>query len=370
MKVKEKCALKRGQLRTDVLSSVETVHATTDFWTSGANDPYCGVTLHLLSLSGTTIETVDVRTKLVPYPHTSVGILSTLRFILEEEGLISKVSFVTSDNGSNVVKAFENTEFVHIRCDAHSLELVVRHGVEHDSLADFLEKVRGLNVLLSKPKQEQYLRDAQVFLGVSETDRVYVIKAADTRLLRLREAIERYKAKLESDIAVQQAAWNSFKAQKTTRMLPGFIKPVKPTCCERLDPHTRSDEWRLLADLVNLLNPFEAVTVQLGGSYYSTFSTVIPCRYKLNTHLIERRNISGVHPSVSRVAGAMYNIFDDKWKATCVHAFVARYLYPRFKIVVKKMDTYFVGPAKKLLAEMIEEKQDRQREGENETPTN
>ncbi|CEG45039.1 Ribonuclease H-like domain [Plasmopara halstedii] len=118
----------------------------------------------------------------------------------------------------------------------------------------------------------------------------------------------------------------------------------------------------MLADLVNLLKPFEAVTVQLGGSYYSTFSTVIPCRYKQKTHLIEQRNSPGVHPSVSRVTGAMYNIFDDKWKAPGVHAFIASYLDPRFKTVVKQMDTYLVGPAKKLLAELIKEEQDRQRE--------
>ncbi|KAI9906234.1 hypothetical protein PsorP6_003865 [Peronosclerospora sorghi] len=112
-------------------------------------------------------------------------------------------------------------------------------------------------------------------------------------------------------------------------MLPDFIKPVKPVADFIklvINVSTRipcSDEWRLLADLVNLLKPFEAVTVQRGGSYYSTFSTVIPCRYNPKTPLIEQRNSSGVHPSVSRVAGAMYNIFDDKCKAPGVHAFIA-----------------------------------------------
>ncbi|KAI9913237.1 hypothetical protein PsorP6_006307 [Peronosclerospora sorghi] len=90
----------------------------------------------------------------------------------------------------------------------------------------------------------------------------------------------------------------------------------------------------------------------------------------LKTHLIEQRNSSGVHPSVSRVAGAMYNIFEDKWKAPGVHAFIASYLDPRFETVVKQIDNYLVGPAKKMLAEMIEEEQDRQREEEKETPTN
>ncbi|KAI9916035.1 hypothetical protein PsorP6_007731 [Peronosclerospora sorghi] len=145
------------------------------------------------------------------------------------------------------------------------------------------------------------------------------------RLLRLRESIERYKAKLESDLAAQRAAWNNFKAQKTTRMLPGFSKPVKPSAdfiklvinISTLIP--RYDEWRLLADLVKLLKTFEAVTVQLGGSYYSTFST-----------------LSG-------------SSFQDR---------------------CKQMDTYLVGLAKKLLDEMIEEEQDRQSEGEKETPTN
>ncbi|KAI9911523.1 hypothetical protein PsorP6_009727 [Peronosclerospora sorghi] len=58
------------------------------------------------------------------------------------------------------------------------------------------------------------------------------------------------------------------------------------------------------------------------------------------------------------------------WKAPGVHAFIASYLDPRFKTVVKQMDTYLVGPVKKMLAEMIEEEQDRQIEGEKETPTN
>ncbi|KAI9920510.1 hypothetical protein PsorP6_015668 [Peronosclerospora sorghi] len=62
-------------------------------------------------------------------------------------------------------------------------------------------------------------------------------------------------------------------------------------------------------------------------------------------------------------------MFDEKWKALGVHAFTASYLDPRFKTFVKQMDTYLVGPAKKLLAEMIEDEQDRQREGEKETPT-
>ncbi|KAI9907054.1 hypothetical protein PsorP6_016154 [Peronosclerospora sorghi] len=72
-------------------------------------------------------------------------------------------------------------------------------------------------------------------------------------------------------------------------------------------------------------------------------------------------------PSVSRVAGAMYNIFDDKWKAPGVQAFIACYLDTRFKPVVQQMDTYLVGTAKKLIAEMIEEEQYRQREKKGDT---
>ena len=151
-------------------------------WTSGANKPYIGVTIHWVDWNSfpKRLDSVELRTKPIPYPHTAVDILETFKSILLEEGLSEKVKYVVSDNGSNVVNAFNcSSEFNHLRCAAHSLQLIVRLGVNDISIKSLLDNIRELNVLLSRPKQEQLLREAQQDLG--EVSTVCVIKEVDTR---------------------------------------------------------------------------------------------------------------------------------------------------------------------------------------------
>jgi hypothetical protein len=163
-------------------SSIDDIHITTDLWTSGANKPFLGVTFHWVDPTSFRMDWIEAKTKMLPYPHTAADIRDAIRSILEAEGIADKVRFVTTDNGSNMVNSFEDApEFTHIRCAAHSLQLVVNVGINDAATEQAVGKVKELIAILARPKQAQFLRAAQILCGVRKADTLAVVKPVDTR---------------------------------------------------------------------------------------------------------------------------------------------------------------------------------------------
>ena len=77
---------------------------TTDLWTARNRLGYIGVICFFIDKDFTICEAI-LSIKYVPYPHTGDNICEVLRGILSNWNLTSKVLTMTTDNGSNMVRA-------------------------------------------------------------------------------------------------------------------------------------------------------------------------------------------------------------------------------------------------------------------------
>src|SRR6266498_3526207 len=202
----------RSLLETDAIS----VSLTTDFWTSRSQEGYIGITCSWISTNFEPKESL-LALEYVPFPHTAEKICESLINTIRSWNLEYKVMSVTTDNGSNMVKAmkllkqeFPNTE--RIACAAYTLQLVVNKGLK--SSEQFLELQRAIIFLPSRLKADKNKEN-----------------------------------------------------NKDGKKLDSIMLSSK--------------EWETLSEIIEILDPFEEITSILSGQNYVTLSLVYPFIKKL-----------------------------------------------------------------------------------------
>ena len=77
--------------------------------------------------------------------HTGMQIAAELRDILESWGLSEECLVpATTDNGSNIVNALDQLDWINIRCFAHTLQLAVLKAVDVPAVSKALARCRNL----------------------------------------------------------------------------------------------------------------------------------------------------------------------------------------------------------------------------------
>ena len=97
------------------------------------------------------------------YPHTSENIVDCLNQIIKKWNLDGKIFTITTDNGSNMVKADKilknSNNITCFPCAAHTLQLVVRKGLI--SAEKLVARAKRLISFFTTPKQTERLIDIQ-----------------------------------------------------------------------------------------------------------------------------------------------------------------------------------------------------------------
>ena len=121
-----------SNVRCEILSDMKEVShysLTTDLWTSCATEPYITITLHYID-SAWNLKSVCLQTVALMKDHTGQNIAECVTEVLEEWKLNPQnLVAATTDNGSNVVSAFEILELLHISCFGHNLDLGVKKAL-------------------------------------------------------------------------------------------------------------------------------------------------------------------------------------------------------------------------------------------------
>ncbi len=117
----EKC---RGEIQRDI-TAVSDFATTTDLWSSRTMEPYMSLTIHYID-SDFTMKTRCLQTSFFPQDHTGEAISQGLKealasWSLQEERLVC----ITTDNGSNVVKAVALNKWTRLQCFGHRLHLAI-----------------------------------------------------------------------------------------------------------------------------------------------------------------------------------------------------------------------------------------------------
>jgi len=258
----------RSLLETDAIS----VSLTTDFWTSRSQKGYIGIICSWISTNFEPKESL-LALEYVPFPHTAEKICESLINTIRSWNLEYKVMSVTTDNGSNMVKAmkllkqeFPNTE--RIACAAHTLQLVVNKGLKSsEELQRLILRAKRLITFLRKPKQCEHLLAVQQELNYDKilkpiqevSTRWNSVFYAFERLLELQHAIIFLPSRLKAD--------KNKENNKDGKKLDSIMLSSK--------------EWETLSEIIEILDLFEEITSILSGQNYVTLSLVYPFIKKL-----------------------------------------------------------------------------------------
>nr|XP_023027829.1 zinc finger BED domain-containing protein 1-like [Leptinotarsa decemlineata] len=219
-----------------------------------------------------------------------------------------KIVSITTNNGSNIVKAIEMTfgRANHVRCLAHTLNLVVDNSVNVPEVKLFLDKVRKIVTWFHQSGVgAEELRQTQTLQNVAEGKLKHLIGDVSTRWNSQLFMIER------------------FVLMSSTIGSALINHPNAP-------PMLQASEIVVLKEIEKILKPFYSVTEQMSADKYLTSSKAIPIIKCLRTVLDTVTPTSGLAKQLKQSLLSDYNKRLENIQK--VHLFsVATYLDPRFK---------------------------------------
>lgn len=294
---------------------------TCDVWSACTSRGYIVLTAHFVN-SNWKLQSIILSFRYFPPPHNGKDIYKFAVDLIDEWGLKGKVFSITVDNASaNDVAVDElrkdllethslpcDGKFLHIRCAAHILNLIVRAGL---ALVD--ESVVKLRLIAK------------------------YIEWSDSRLTRFEEACRSsnsgFSGRLKLDVSTR---WNSTYLM-LRKCLEAKVGIDRFCVLESGIPYfIDANEWQTVQNVCDFLEAFYDVTVLFSGSDYPTANL-----YFENVVYIEHLLVKAhADPSdcIKKMAAPMLEKFSKYWENYTSIFAVAVMLDPRYKInYVKEM---------------------------------
>jgi len=327
-----------SKIEQELSCNANDVSLTLDLWSSCAHQPYLGITVHWVDENFYPCEFL-LNMEEFPYPHDAFTIAEEINNIIHSYNLEFKVTAIVTDNGSNVKSAIEQLGICkRIPCSAHTLQLSILKGLE--KVSQLTSKCKELIRFLSGDKKRQQLREAQAYLIRQQERETAVDNSVQDELDDKNSIIDVVKS--------NNTRWNStFYAYERLLLLKSAIITLKETLLqdknnknqregellEEMLPTT--NEWKVIKELTELLNPFEMATRLLSGQQYPTLSLIYPTMLSLKNLLLTDFN----HFKSSEVKLVRDEIQEDlsiRWDYPEDMGIYAAFYDPRFK------DLYFL----------------------------
>lgn len=289
------------------LRLVKNVSLTIDEWKDLQLRSFLGVTVHFIE--NFEMKSINIACEPLHDNHTGEYLSEMINKICDVWGLShDKIVSITTDNGSNIVKAIEITfgRAKHVRCLAHTLNLVVENSVNVPEIKLFLDKVRKIVTWFHQSGVgAEELRQAQTLQNVAEGKLKHLVGDVSTR-------------------------WNSqlYMIQRFVLMSStiGSVLINHPNA----PPMLQANEIVVLKEIEQILKPFHSVTEQMSAEKYVTSSKAIPIIKCLRTVL---GTIAPTSELAQQLKHSLQSEFNKRFEnIQKVHLFsVATFLDPRFK---------------------------------------
>lgn len=115
---------RRGEVQKE-MAKVTFFSTTTDLWSSRTSEPYISLTVHFVD-EEFELKSRCLQTSYFPDDHTGENIALGLREALAAWDLCeARQVAITTDNGTNIVKAVELNQWTRIQCFGHRLHLAI-----------------------------------------------------------------------------------------------------------------------------------------------------------------------------------------------------------------------------------------------------
>ncbi|CAG9840680.1 unnamed protein product [Diabrotica balteata] len=233
-----------------LLTKTNAITLTTDSWTAQhSHTSYIGYTAHFIT-DEWILYSCLLRIHQYDESHTAEHLKEELINVVNEWEIFNKVFAVTSDNAPNVKAAIRLTDWGHIICFAHNINLVVQSGLALSNIAPLRKKVKTIVEYFHRStKANNKLMDLQKQINVGQPP-----------------------LKLKNDTVTR---WNS-----TFFMFERFLKIQEPLNATmgvlqiEIELLTES-EWLQLKEVCQVLKPFEHITTEMSAEKNVILSKVI-----------------------------------------------------------------------------------------------
>lgn len=114
------------------IKGVKHFSATTDLWSSEDMHPYMSLTIHFLTASWE-LKNLCLQTTFLPCDHTGDNLADALKSALDSWELKKEqLMCITTDSGSNIIKATHTLGWRRLSCFGHNLNLAVTKSLKND----------------------------------------------------------------------------------------------------------------------------------------------------------------------------------------------------------------------------------------------
>lgn len=218
---------------------------TTDGWTSIKNESYLGVTGHFIN-ENSLLQSVCLGCENFNERHTIENLSVFLKNIVCTWGIQHKIVAVVSDNAPNIVGAIKDSNFRHISCFAHNVNLVVQKGLK--KIINVQKKVKSIVEHFKRSSHAQSkLQDIQKQLGLSP------LKLKQDVITRWNSTHDMFKRILEIKDAVVS----------TLAILQCTVENLTVT------------EWEIIEHSTEILQIFSEVTREISSDQYVSMSKTL-----------------------------------------------------------------------------------------------
>ncbi|XP_050958759.1 zinc finger BED domain-containing protein 4-like [Labeo rohita] len=303
------------KVKGDIIKALDVqsnVAITADLWSDRRLRSFLGVTAHVAckDKDSYSLKSFLLDCRRFTGKHCGERIASAFDNIVEEYGVGHKISYILTDNASNMKRAFkvrmpeveqpegdssddlddetmwEDAEHVEpwssgerLSCFAHSLQLVINDGMkEVKAIARAIAKASKFTTLLHSSSKH-------------------------------RDMFEAHFGSNKSIPAANNTRWNStYKQLKALTTLDH--RSITEMCSDTENLVFSIREWAQLTDLCALLEPFSEATDLTEGDTAVTISMVVPTILDLRTHLIKME----VHlPQIVTIVRAMKKSLEKRF---------------------------------------------------------
>uniref|UniRef100_H3A5U7 HAT C-terminal dimerisation domain-containing protein n=1 Tax=Latimeria chalumnae TaxID=7897 RepID=H3A5U7_LATCH len=229
------------------LKTSEKIALISDTWTSLATEAYMSVTARFIT--DWQLKSINLATKPLSERHTGENIVTFTEQVLENFELEpSCIYALVCDNGANMVAAArklkEKYSWASIRCAGHTIQLVVNSALKVTTINRAVGAARCL------------------------VEHFYISEAASSALKTKQQQMAVPQHSLKQDVSTQ---WNS-TLHMVTRLLEQRWLVI--AVLSDLTMTAKSNQWSLLEEVKQLLEPFEVAPTYISGEKYVSLSTV------------------------------------------------------------------------------------------------
>lgn len=243
-----------------LLQNTKFISLTTDAWTSYTNDSYIATTGHFIDEKTWYLHSILFECVKYEESHTSINLLHKMEEVTRKWQIFNKIVAVTTDNAANIKRCIELSNWTHISCLAHTLNLIVQSG---------LKEITDIKIKIQKIV-EYFHRSTTAQLRFNTTQKQL---NRDSPIL-----------KLKNDVVTR---WNStFHMFERILLLKESLTATIGIINAKLTPLTE-DEWSTVDKLCKVLRPFHQLTVELSSERSVSVSKILVLINGLNSTLLK-----------------------------------------------------------------------------------